>query len=260
MLAGFSSLWHDHRAIAETLLTWPNQRQAEGVTLTYGNFKGKVQTAAKTSKWDLALRLPPEAFVRLHLQSSKALTPALVALPDVLLVRAAEMDAAMLRASFVCYGRNDFRPKPSVFFPGIAPALDKPLIDRHLETDVELLIELAACRQGDEQLGFLKQWIDMSPEAARRWKDCPRWRRPLLNGDREEATQIWKAFIHLKAQVQGLTDAPIDPRGLGLFYQQFAGLFFQGRPRWHLVFWAYGYMMANGEELGETLFPPWERP
>ena len=150
LLAGFRALRQTEPQILDALLAWPDQQQAESLVLTFGNYGGNLQQNGRTSKWQLARRLSPEVFVRLYLSSSKALTPALCALPDPMLERAATMNGD-LGSAFTCHGRNNYRAKPSAFFPGIDPSLDPRIIDRRLELNVGLLTELAACPQGDGQ-------------------------------------------------------------------------------------------------------------
>ena len=189
-----------------------------------------------------------------------------------------------LRAAFVRYGRGDFRAKPSSFFPGIHPSLDRRILklERQLENDVEFLTELADCAQGAAQDGFFDRWVNDSRDAAREWVRLPAWQRPLQHRctatvcitnpaknkpcEDVEAHQIWESFKYLRGQLLGTTDlrnrAPRrrqteHPESVGTFFQHFARLAFKDRPRWREVYWNYGYMLAHSKGGGDMAGPPW---
>ena len=279
LFTGARALRRQHPKVFDAVLAWPEHEQAEGLVSTFGNYCGNLRKNG-TSRWDLASRLSPEAFVRLYLSSSKGLIPALCALPDPMLERAATMNGD-LSAAFVWCGRNDYRAKASAFFPGIDPSLDPRIIERRLELNVDLLTELAACQQGDGQYGFFDRWVKDSPDVARAWVQTPSWKRPLLHRCTAtfsltnpaknkpcvdpEAHQIWESFKYLRGQLMGTTDTPSvphrrqteHPQAVGTFFQHFAKFTFQDRPRWRDVFWNFGFMLAHGKDVGDMSLPPW---
>jgi hypothetical protein len=273
LLTGARALLREHPKVFDALLAWPDQQQAEGMAATFGNYGGNLRKNSDTSKWHLATRLSPEAFVRLYLTSSKSLTPALCALPDQMLERAATLNGD-LTAAFVWGARNDCRAKASAFFPGIDPTLDPRIIEQGLELNVDFLAALEACARGDAQYGFFDRWVKESPEAAIEWARVPAWQRPLVHRCTAtfdltnpaknkpcvdlEAHEIWDAFNYLRGQLLGTTlvDREFDAQTVGMFFQHFAKFAFRDRPRWRDVFWMFGFALAHGRDVGD-IRPPW---
>jgi len=284
LFTGARALQREHPRLFAVLLAWPDQQQAEGLVVTYGNYGGRPQKVCRTSRWDLASRLSPEAFVRLYLSSSKTMTPALCALPDLMLDRAGAMNGE-LQSAFVCCGRNKYHPKPSAFFPGIKASLDPQIIQHGLELNVAFLTELASASRG-AQSEFMTRWVKDSPDWAREWIALPAWQRELhhrctatfslTNPTKNkpctvdpEAHQIWDSFKYLRGQLLGTTDlrglAPRrrqaeHPQTVGTFFQHFAKFTFKEPSRWYEVFWNFGYLLAHSKDGGDMFAKaPWEK-
>lgn len=151
-------------------------------------------------------------------------------------------------------------PRPSTLFKGLQPALDANLIAAGLHRDAALCELLATLESQEDQLECLDRYR-RNPEQARRWVKLPAWKRPLIDGTKEDQ-QIWKFFGLFYGYMSIATaevHRPWEMRYQGDYVARMATVlsYIPMTAKLATVLRRYGYALMYGQPVG-TMKKPWE--